>query len=343
MNSEHYEPERLNAIPITEVAQRLGDNLKRAGAVTKTLCPWHEDHHPSLTFYERTNENRCHCFSCGNGGSVIDYVMQHEGWSFIDACRWLSREFGIGTVQNTWVPTRKPRLAVKAADPDYTYIPMEMLDQLVSTDNSLCQCLMRMYQPEAVQWLCEEYRIGCYSMNGRDDYTVFPNIDRKGRVCNLKVQCYDSDPMSPHFAHSINGSCYWLGSILVKEGRLPQDALFRSSCLFGEHLVSRYPDSTIALVESPKNALFGALAYPTFTWVAAGNKTMLKRDVLQPLKGRDVLVLPDCDAIDDWTHALNSMADLANFIVSDFCREQAPEGQTKYDIADYLQSHVLPF
>jgi len=40
------------------------------------------------------------------------------------------------------------------------------------------------------------------------------------------------------------------------------------------------------------------------------------------------------------------MSDLANFTVSDFCQRMAPEGQPKFDIADYLQQqlfHHVPF
>ena len=64
---------------------------------------------------------------------------------------------------------------------------------------------------------------------------------------------------------------------------------------------------------------------------------MLRYSVLKPLQGRDVVVIPDCDAVDEWTQALKGMVDLANFTVSDFCRRNAPEGQPKFDIADYLQ------
>ena len=344
MNSqhEHFDLDRLKAISITEVARRLGDNLKRAGILQKALCPWHDDKNPSLTFYERTGENHCHCFSCGNGGSVIDYVMQHERWTFREACQWLSNEFGVSTTTTGCPkPQPKPRTpVVKPAEPVYTYIPMEMVDQLVSVENSLCRCLMQTYQPEAVEWLCHEYLIGCYTMNGHDDCTVFPNIDLHGRVCNLKVQHYNTDPRSVRFAHSDKGACYWLGKIWAREGRLPKDAEFRAECLFGEHLLPRYPDSGVALVESPKNALFGAIAFPQLTWVAAGNKHMLKRQVLEPLRGRDVMVFPDCDAVEEWTQRLKQMADLANFTVSDFCRRTAPEGQPKFDIADYMQQQL---
>ena len=77
------------------------------------------------------------------------------------------------------------------------------------------------------------------------------------------------------------------------------------------------------------------------TWVATGNKGALKRETLQPLRSRDVIVIPDRDAIQEWKQTLKGMADLANFTVSDFCRQNAPDGQMKYDIADYLQRRML--
>lgn len=337
---EHFDTDRLNAIPITEVARRL-DTVRKAGVNNVTTCPWHEDKHPSLTLYERTDENHCHCFSCGKGGSVIDYVMQHESWSFKEACGWLSSTFGISTLQRDkqFLPP-KPKPRPKPVEPTYTYIPTAMVDELVSTESSFCRCLMRMVQPEAVEWLAQEYRLGCYEMKGQDDYTVFPSIDRHGRVCNLKIQHYCTDATSDRFCHS-GKSAFWLGKMWVGEGRLPANSEFRSDCLFGEHLLQRYPENVVALVESPKNALFGALGFPQLVWIAAGNKNMLKRDTLQPLQGRDVMVIPDCDAVAEWTSIVSRLSDLANFTVSDFCQRMAPEGQPKFDIADFLQEQFL--
>ena len=347
MNSQHeqFNTDRIRDISISEVARRLGDHVRKAGVNHVTLCPWHEDHHPSLSLVEGTGKNYCHCFSCGKGGDVISFTMQHEGWSFQEACQWLSNEFGISTTQScqNYKPRPKSKPVVKPVELAYTYIPMAMVDELVSKENSLCRCLMQMFQHQAVEWLTEEYCIGCYSMNGIDDYTVFPNIDTQGRVCNLKVQHYETDTNSPSFAHS-DQKTYWLGSMWAEEGRLPKKAVFRSSCLFGEHLLTRYPDCLVVLVESPKNALFGALAYPQLLWVAAGNKCMLKREVLLPLQGRDVIVIPDCDAVNEWSDIISTMADLANFTVSDFCQRMAPKNLPKFDIADYIvQQHPLPF
>lgn len=337
---EHYDTDRIRAISISEVARRLGDHVRKVGVSHVTCCLWHDDEHPSLSLVESKGKNYCHCFACDKGGDVIAYTMQHEQWTFQEACQWLSQTFGICTVQS-YYPQPKPRPVVKPKEPTYTYIPMEMVDGLASAESSLCQCLMRMFHPEAVEWLTEEYRLGCYSLYGKDDYTVFPNIDAQGRVCNLKVQHYDADPTSDRFAHS-DGKTYWLGKIWANEGRLPKDAQFKHRCLFGEHLLTRYPQCTVALVESPKNALFGALAYPEMVWVATGNKTAISPDELKPLQGRDVIVIPDRDAISDWKAKVSSMAWLANFTVSNFCEEAAADDQPKFDIADYLQQQLWP-
>lgn len=342
MNSqhEHFDTERIRAISITEVARRLGDNIRKVGVNHVTRCPWHDDEHPSLSLVEGKGKNYCHCFSCGKGGDGIAYTMQHENWTFQEACQWLSQTFCISTLQtSSYVPRPKQKPTVKPTEPVYTYISMEMLDGLVSTENSLCQCLMRMFPTEAVEWITEEYRIGCYSLYEQEDYTVFPSIDSQGRLCNLKVQHYDTDPTSALFAHN-DQKTFWLGKMWAKEGLLPKDAVFKSRCLFGEHLLNRYPQCMVALVESPKNALFGALAYPKMLWIATGNKTAIGPEELKPLQGRDVIVIPDRDAIAEWKTKIGSMRWLANFTISDFCERMAPEDQAKFDIADYLQQQL---
>ena len=338
---EHFDTERLNAIPITEVARRLGCNLRRVGSVYKTICPWHEDSHPSLALYERSGEKRCHCFACGEGGSVIDLVMQSRGMTFLEACQWLSGEYGIMGTKPVELAPRASPTHKQVKQTTYTYIPKQMMEEMVTADNPLCKCLSFMFTTDEIEQVVKEYYIGCYSQDGHDNLTVFPNIDLQGRVCNLKVQGYETNLLSPRFGHCKKGTTYWLGRKWADKGLLPKGAKFNSDCMFGEHLLKRYPNKKVALVESPKNALYGALAYPQFLWVAVGNKYQIKREVLSPLKGREVLVFPDRDAIPLWTEATDGMKDLANFMVSDFCEKQAPEDQPKYDIADYLQTKLL--
>ena len=73
----------LRDLPIEGVAERLGMEVKRHMA----LCPFHDDHHASLSFNTRKNTYRC--FVCGASGGTIDLVMRFLHKDFKEACAWL--------------------------------------------------------------------------------------------------------------------------------------------------------------------------------------------------------------------------------------------------------------
>ena len=80
---EKYELQKLRDLPIEGVAERLGLRVVRH----KCLCPFHDDHHASLSFSVRRNTFRC--FACNAHGGTIDLAMRLLGKDFLDACRWL--------------------------------------------------------------------------------------------------------------------------------------------------------------------------------------------------------------------------------------------------------------
>jgi len=86
---EQYELQKLRDLPIEGVAERLGLTVVRH----KALCPFHDDHHASLSFSVRRNTFRC--FVCGAHGGTIDLAMRCENKPFLDACRWLADEASI--------------------------------------------------------------------------------------------------------------------------------------------------------------------------------------------------------------------------------------------------------
>ncbi len=81
--------ERLKQeISLERLAERRGVKLKRHGADLVGLCPFHEDHAPSLVISPK--KNLWHCLgACQTGGSVIDWVMRSEGVSFRHAVELL--------------------------------------------------------------------------------------------------------------------------------------------------------------------------------------------------------------------------------------------------------------
>ncbi len=77
------------ANPIERVAARYG-SLQKAGANFKMLCPFHDDHHPSLMLHVGRQFFKCH--ACGAGGDVIGLVMGMERCSFAEAVKKLGGE-----------------------------------------------------------------------------------------------------------------------------------------------------------------------------------------------------------------------------------------------------------
>ena len=87
---EKYEIQKLRDLPIEGVAEQLGMVVKRH----KALCPFHADHHASLSF--NTRKNNCRCFVCmGDSVGTIDLVMRYLGKDFLSACRWLAEVNGV--------------------------------------------------------------------------------------------------------------------------------------------------------------------------------------------------------------------------------------------------------
>ena len=86
---QKHEIEKLRDLPIEGVAERLGLRVVRH----KTLCPFHHDHHASLSYSVRRNTYRC--FVCGANGDAIDLVQRSLHKTFPEACSWLADEHNV--------------------------------------------------------------------------------------------------------------------------------------------------------------------------------------------------------------------------------------------------------
>jgi DNA primase catalytic core len=122
--------ERLKQeVSVERLAEARGVKLKRYGKELKGLCPFHDDHEPSLCIDPVKNVWDCKG-ACGVGGSAIDWVMKAEGVSFRHAAELLRAEHPallasapvvkVGTVRKLAPPVERD-----ASD-------AEMLDRIVS-------------------------------------------------------------------------------------------------------------------------------------------------------------------------------------------------------------------
>ena len=86
---DKFELQKLRDLSIVGVAERLG---LRVNSRRMCLCPFHDDHHPSMALGRR---NHYRCFVCDAHGDVIDLVMRFLNKTFTEACHWLADESNI--------------------------------------------------------------------------------------------------------------------------------------------------------------------------------------------------------------------------------------------------------
>lgn len=82
--------------------------LKKAGKDYKGLCPFHTEKTPSFTV--SPEKQIFHCFGCGTGGDVFNFLMEQEGLSFSEAARTLARRYGIEIPTHNMSPEDRQRM-----------------------------------------------------------------------------------------------------------------------------------------------------------------------------------------------------------------------------------------
>ena len=82
----------INTADIVDVVSEFV-TLRRSGANYKGLCPFHNEKTPS--FMVSPAKGVCKCFSCGKGGNVVHFLMEHEQFSYPEALRWLAKKYNI--------------------------------------------------------------------------------------------------------------------------------------------------------------------------------------------------------------------------------------------------------
>lgn len=199
------------------------------------------------------------------------------------------------------------------------------------------------------------YGLGTIMEGYRKGAITFPFFDIDDNLRAIQVKQFDRD-------NHTTGTDY-IHSIIEKQHREQGKALpnwlqtylkadKKVSCLFGEHLLAKYPNSTIALTEAPKTAIYGTL-YRGFPdnpdnpiWLAVGALSYFTLDRVQVLKNRKVILFPDLSkdgiAFRKWQEkAIRFQEEVPGLIIeiSDLleknCSEQ--EKEKGFDIADYLR------
>lgn len=227
---------------------------------------------------------------------------------------------------------KRPEKNRKEIETKLDTLPLEIVGKtlLFTPKNGFISFLSGQFGEETAKALVKKYRIG----TTRDGFTVFYQYDIMDRCRTGKIIPYD-----PHTGHRIkDGSvpeAMWVHSRLKAMHQLPDDWTL-SQCLFGEHLLSRYPDLPVALVEAEKTAVICSAVFPEFLWLATGGLSQFN-DRVNVLLGRKVIAIPDLGAYDLWRKKAREYP-LLDITVSDYLEKNAtPElREMGADLADWV-------
>ena len=106
---------------------------KRSGANLFGLCPFHNEWTPS--FAVNPAGQFYHCFGCGKGGGVINFIMEIENLSYPDAVAFLAKRAGMQMPEDSFDRDAKKRSRLLAANRDAA---RWFYEQLVTPEGKRC-------------------------------------------------------------------------------------------------------------------------------------------------------------------------------------------------------------
>ena len=170
--------QRLRSLPVEAVAERLGLRVVRH----KSLCPFHDDHHASLSY--STSRNTFRCFVCDARGGTIDLVMRHLNMSFPDACRWLAN--GTNIILDTYRP-RTPTVDRPARPFDAARYARLFEHPWLSDEARTFLFTERRLNPRVVSWC----RLTSWTDRQGTHWLQTPYFDASGRLIGLQNRNLD--------------------------------------------------------------------------------------------------------------------------------------------------------
>ena len=299
-------------------------DLRKAGVNLTGLCPFHDDHHtgnfivrPS-TVSEQRGGNTFKCFVCDHKGGPVKFLMEHEGLSFPDAIRWLGKKYCIEVddVPMNWTPP--PPRPKPAPLPRLTFKRQTVAESMKNVEQTLFVKWLRSlpWSDEQQARLTEVLRLYCVGTCPHGpEWVAFWQITHEGVPLTAKYMKYHADGHRvkdrDENGHKVIASD-WEHAWRARQKQYDPEKWGIHYALFGEHLLKRYPNAVVNVVESEKTAIIMANYYGNFDtqiWMACGGLNWLQLDKFQPLidQGRTIWLWPDKDGREAWQEVADKL------------------------------------
>ncbi len=223
-------------------------------------------------------------------GKIVD-EHKYGRCERVNSCGYILYPYSDENTTRNSLPIYTPKPKAKFLNAEqrkkYFYPSLKNYDQ-----NRLISYLRGVFDDTTVTKMIENYFIGTIDQfNG--GATVFWQIDRFGNIHRGKVMKYNE---SGHRAKRSNGNGL-VNSIhnIYGIGDLPPE------CLFGEHLLTKFPNMFVGIVESEKTAIIASGVVCDCLFLATGGCSKLTPAMCHALKGRNVVLFPDNGKFEEWS------------------------------------------
>lgn len=293
------------------------------------------------------NKSRYTCPQCGNKGRFVRYIDTHNNGAYIadnvgkcnraDNCnyhyppgQYFADSGHKPTQARKWI---KPPPAVLRQNVPEAYLHKTGKD--IETNN-LVKFLSATFGTAKTNELIQAYRIGTIPTGYLAGATVFWQIRTTGTIAYGKVMQYNPT----------NGKRDKYITTVWNALNLPPVEHFEQ-CLFGEHLLTKYPNKPVYIHESEKTAIIASVFYTQYIHLACGGSNSLNASKCKALIHRTGCLLPDigkyAEWCERWEKICKELPALQNkFIVANGLELQHKAGklQSGEDLADYILTHL---
>lgn len=165
-------PETIqNIIETARIEEVIGDfvSLKKRGANYLGLCPFHNEKTPS--FSVSPSKGIYKCFGCGKAGNVVNFVMEHEHYTYPEALKYLAGRYGIDVEEEEVTPEMRQELDERESMFTLNgFVARYFQQNLLNNEEGKSIGLSYLKEREFLDSTIEKFQLG-YAINKWGDYS----------------------------------------------------------------------------------------------------------------------------------------------------------------------------
>ncbi len=244
--------------------------LKKRGVNLIGLCPFHNEKTPSFTVSPKKGIYKC--FGCGKGGNSVQFLMDHEHFTYPEALKYLAKKYNIEIEEKEQTPEEIKQLNEKESlyhvtDFAAKYFASTLFESQQGKAVGLSYFKERGFREDIIK----KFQLG-YSLDEWDNFTahaikngynidylektgltivkenktydrfrgrvMFPIHNLSGRVLGFGGRTLSSDPKSPKYVNSPESDIYHKSKVLYGINLAKNSIITHDNCF----LVEGYTD-----------------------------------------------------------------------------------------------------